>query len=362
MAALEPQDPPPEQIDPEIHEGVANPQIWVVPQGNAHAAPVFRQVFLCRRNHATRAYQIIQPPAFQPVELQHGGPVWGYLFMGVIIPRREDLIYVEPYDDANAQRVAIKRLDLGVVHAELQEGSREDPYKEIYRMQTIGDNIHVVGIIEALRDENYLYIITPWCEGGSLQNHIPLAPGHLTVEAQARILFEQILEDLHYPGNFLVSGNGRVLMSDLAMSFVMPPGGMVNHIGLFGTPPYLVPEIAASRPFDGGLCDFWACVITLYNLVTGLPIMYRLPRPDDILFRYCVMARGVSRDNQNELVQEIIQEATGDELATLSTIAQQVSMMSDDILELFENCLSLIPDHRWTAEQAGRSQWMRPNV
>ncbi|KAL3910715.1 MAG: hypothetical protein SGILL_007584, partial [Bacillariaceae sp.] len=252
MAAPEPQDPLPEQINPEIHEGVANPQIWIAPQGNARAQPVFRQVFLCRRNHATQAYQIIQPPAFNPVELSHGGPVWGYLFMGVIIPRREDLIYVEPNDEASAQRVAIKRLDLQVVNAELARGSREDPFKEIYRMQTIGDNHHVVGMIEALQDDRYLYIITPWCEGGSLQNHIPLAPGQLSVDAQARILFEQILEDLHYlnqvhgichrdikPGNFLVSGNGRVLLSDLAMSFAMPPGGLVNNIGLFGTPPYL---------------------------------------------------------------------------------------------------------------------------
>ena len=90
--------------------------------------------------------------------------------------------------------------------------------------------------------------------------------------------------------------------------------------------------------------------------------MYRLPRPDDILFRYCVMAKGVSRDNQNELVQEIIQEATGEELATLSTIAQQVSTMSEEILELFENSLALIPDHRWTASDARTSPWMSQNL
>lgn len=248
-----PQDPLPEQINPIIHEGVANPQIWVVSQGAVRAGPVFRQVFLCRRNQSRQAYQIIQPPAFQPVELRHGGPVWGYLFMGVIIPRRQDLIYEEPMDDAHAQRVAIKRLDLQVVRMELANGSREDPFKEVFRMQTIGDNQHVVGIIEALQDERYLYIITPWCEGGSLLNHIPLVPGQLSVDQQARILFEQILEDLVYlnhvhsichrdvkPGNFLVSGEGRVLISDLAMSFRMPPGGMVNHIGQFGTPPYMV--------------------------------------------------------------------------------------------------------------------------
>jgi len=202
-----PQYPVPEQICPEVHEAIANPQIWVVPSVSGSSfrrnqpspPPVYRQIFLCRRNNASRAYQIIQPPAFQPVELSHGGPVWGYLFMGIVIPRRkDDLIYEEPTEE-NAQRVAIKRLDLRVVKTELQNGSRENPFKEIWRMQKIGDNIHVVGIVEALQDENYLYIITPWCEGGSLSDNIPLVPNEVySKEAQARILFQQILEGLNY--------------------------------------------------------------------------------------------------------------------------------------------------------------------
>jgi serine/threonine protein kinase len=364
------QDPIPENIRPEIHVGVANPQIWIFQQGTRQP-PVYRQVFLCRRNNAQQAYQIIQPPAFQPIELSHGGPVWGHLFMGVIIPRREDLIYEEPMDEDHAQRVAIKRLSLEVVTKELENGSREDPYKEIWRMQTIGDNHHILGCIEALQDEQFLYIITPWCEGGSLLNHIPLAPGQLLVDEQARILFEQILEDLDCmhrvhgichrdlkPANFLVSGTGRVLISDLAMSFIMPPGGFVNHIGQFGTPPYMVPEIALSSPFNGPKCDYWACVITLYNLVTGLPFLYRLPRPDDILFRYCIMARGLSRNSRNELVQEVLQGANQEEFVMLSTIALHINGMREDLLELFEKSLALNPDQRWGSEHASQSRWM----
>jgi serine/threonine protein kinase len=291
--------------------------------------------------------------------------------MGIVIPRRDDLIYEEPVDEYHAQRVAIKRLRLDVVNVELANGSREDPFKEIWRMQTMGDSMHVVPIVEALRDNKYLYIITPWCEGGSLLDHIPLAPGQLSVSAQARILFKQILEDLDYihnqhgichrdikPANFLVSGNGRVLISDLAMSFRMPPGGIVNHIGQFGTPPYMVPEIALRSPFDGRKCDFWACVVTLYNLVTGLPYLYRFPRPDDILFRFCIMARGLSRDMNNELVQQVIQEASVEERASLSIVALYIRSMDLDLLELFERCLALSPDARWTSIDAAQSDWM----
>lgn len=380
--------PLPEQILPEIHEAIFNPQIWVVPSlpqqlagirpvlrgSHPSLPPVYRQVFLCRRSNAIQAYQIIQPPAFQPVELSHGGPTWGYLFMGIVIPRREgDLLYEEPTEE-DAQRVAIKRLDLEVVTTELQNGSKENPFREIHRMQTIGDNHHICSIVEALKDETHLYIITPWCDGGSLSDNIPLAPNEqYSVEDQSRILFQQILEGLHYlhrvhgichrdikPANFLVSGSGRVLIGDLAMSFVMPKGGMVKDIGQFGTPPFMVPEIALSRPFDGTKCDFWAAIVTLYSLVTGLPYLYRFPRPDDILFRYCIMARGLSRDRHNELVQEIVAELNDpQEIYMLNAVIQHIQSMPYDLLELFENSLSLIPEQRWGSEEVSRCRWMQ---
>ncbi|VEU33923.1 unnamed protein product [Pseudo-nitzschia multistriata] len=388
MTEAEAEYPLPEQILPEIHDAICNPQIWIVPsvppdvdprssllrRNHPSLQPVYRQVFLCRQQDAAQAYQIIQPPAFQPVELSHGGPTWGYLFMGVILPRRkDDMLYEEPMEH-EAQRVAIKRLDLNVVTNELRNGSKENPFKEIWRMQTIGDHHHVCAIIEALQAENYLYIITPWCGGGSLSDNLPLSPNdRYSVEDQARILFQQILEDLHYlhkvhgichrdikTANFLVSESGRVLIGDLAMSFVMPKGGIVKDIGTFGTPPFMVPETLLNRPFDGAKCDFWAATVTLYTLVTGLPYLYRTPRPDDILFRYCIMAKGLSRDRHNELVKEIISEVDNpQDVSLLSTVVEHICNMSYDILELFENSLSLIPEERWGSEQACQSRWMQ---
>lgn len=372
MEGPRPEDPLPEQINPEIGEGIANPQIWVMPHWSGQ--PAYRQVFLSKRTDATKAYQIIQPPAFQPVELSHGGPVWGYLYMGVILPRRPDLIYEEP-SEVNIQRVAIKRLDLGVVTKELQDGSHENPYKEIWRMQTMGDNVHVIGLVEALKDDNFLYIITPWCDGGSLIEYIPLTPRQLSIEAQARILFRQMLEALEYihevhgichrdisPGNFLVSRDGRVLLTDLAMSFPMPASGVVSNIGRFGKPPFWVPEILARNPYDARRCDLWACTVTLYNLVSGFQYLYKLPYPPDPLFRYCIMARGLSRDMNNEQVQEVASEVEGDERWMLNAVADQISTMSLPLLELFENTLNLYADRRWTRQQVLQCQWMRMDL
>jgi serine/threonine protein kinase len=368
MEGPQPEDPLPEHINPAIGEGIANPQIWVLPQGSRR--PVYRQVFLTKRTDATQAYQIIQPPAFQPVELSHGGPVWGYLFMGVILPRRPDLIYMEP-PGQDVQRVAIKRLDLTVVTMELRNGSREDPYKEIWRMQTMGDDFHVIKLVEALMDDQFLYIITPWCDGGSLVDNIPLRRGGLSIEAQARILYAQMLEDLEYihevhgichrdisPGNFLVSRNGRVLLTDLAMSFRIPPGGIVTDVGQFGKPPFWVPEILTRSPFDAGRCDLWACTLTLFCLVSGSRCLYKLPYPPDVLFRYCIMARGLSRDMFNEQVQEVVNEVQGEELLLVTAVAQRISTMSPPLRELFENTLHLFSDRRWTRQQVLECEWM----
>jgi serine/threonine protein kinase len=144
------------------------------------------------------------------------------------------------------------------------------------------------------------------------------------------------------------------------MSFKMPEGNFIKDIGQFGTPPFMVPEIALSQPFDGTKCDFWASMITLYSLITGLPFLYRSPRPDDILFRYCIMARGLSRDKHNKLVDEIVNEVDGKEdIHMLAVASQQINKMGVDLLELFENSLSLIPEQRWGMEEAAQSRWMK---
>jgi serine/threonine protein kinase len=133
----------------------------------------------------------------------------------------------------------------------------------------------------------------------------------------------------------------------------------LGHSSLVSPPIRQVPEIALCSPFDGHKCDLWACMVTLYNLVTGLPFLYRIPSPDDILFRYCIMARGLSRDMQNELVQEVLTEASSTELMSLTTVAQKIRAMSTDLLELFENNLALNPDDRWTAEEVASCRWMQ---
>lgn len=374
-----PQDPPHEDINPVVFDAVNDPQLWVVPLGRRQ--PVLRQVFVCRRDNPNLAYQIFPPEAFQPIELSHGGPVWGHVFKGFILRRGADMNYQEPAE-GQVQIVAIKRLHRQVFETELANGSKENPYREIYRMQTIGDNIHVLGIIEALKSDQYLYICTPWANVGSLSN-IHLAPTEQPTtrsqprmplplnEERVRRIFRQMMEGLEYlhdqcgichrdikPANFLVSNSGRVLLGDLAMTFLIPPSGVVNHIGHFGTPPYWIPEIIAQLPFDARGCDLWACMISLYNLVTGLPILYRYPHHEDRMFCFAIMAGGLGRNMHNPLVQQVAAEAKTEELVMLNEAALRITNLTEELLELFENSLRLDPNERWTRQDILGCAWM----
>jgi serine/threonine protein kinase len=278
------QDPLHEDITPEIHQEISTPMTRVVsaaaqrkheqqqPEPNCkkkHFLPLqappasCRQVFVRRRHHPTHAYEIVPPEAFQPIKLSHGGPTWGHVFMGYKLPRYSihpsgeapketalsaashaplssispvEGLYREAIDENDVQKVATKRLDLRIVLPELQEGYQEHPFREIHRLQTMGDDIHVLSIVEALQDRHYLYIVTPWCDGGGLSERIPLRlhprcsllsseqqettqqpQKRQSVEDKVRVYFQQMMEALEYihgkhgvghrdikPGNFLI--------------------------------------------------------------------------------------------------------------------------------------------------------------
>ena len=160
------------------------------------------------------------------------------------------------------------------------------------------------------------------------------------------------------PANFLVNNQGRVLLADLAMTFRMPPSGIVNHIGHFGTPPYWVPEILAQLPFDGRGCDLWACMISLFNLVSGLPVLYRFPHHSDRMFCFSIMAGGLSRNMHNPLVQQVAQEASANELVHINETALRITNLTEELLEMFENTLRLDPNMRWTRQDVLQCEWM----
>jgi serine/threonine protein kinase len=285
-----PQPPMKETYNPVLNDAQRKLRVWTVPHNFPTNPLRLQEMYVARQGKPQRAYRRVRGKA--PISLDHHGPGWGYLIVGFVFERIDMenldesqqikyqlviehlkhlqptdrpplLVYQEP-NPATAEYVAIKTLGKKVVNDYLAAGGNENPYKEIHRMQQLGDNIHVLACVDALQDEHYLYIISPYCRELTLKDNIlwkpnslsgntlddstggtpsipsannmtslPVSSGAVIDEETVREWFVQILQDLAYlqhhgichhdvsPDNF-VRYKGRWLLFDLAMSLRVP--------------------------------------------------------------------------------------------------------------------------------------------
>jgi serine/threonine protein kinase len=362
--------------EPIIHPGVCSLEAMVEPFDGE--PPSMERLYLVKCQDPDQAYMLIGKPT-RPLNRGEG---WGAINYAVILSRRrregEAVLTFRAPDPRDATLVAIKKLDKNVVRQCLARGGHEDPFKEVLRMQTLGDGIHVLECVEALEDDRYLFIVMPYCHDGSLMDNLPWGTGYS--EEEAKKLFKNILEILLYlerhgifhhdlsPDNFLFF-NGRLVLFDFAMSLRIPREKNGNRYlmppqGVYGTMPTMAPELFFNQtPFDGIGADLWGAAVTLYSVLTG-HILYRLPHPSDILFRYYILAGGL-RPGLNEEMVEILEAAfqpeNNDDQENLMTHAMANLNIPPDALEVLINLLSFNPANRWTLMQTVESAWIQGN-
>ena len=199
------------------------------------------------------------------------------------------------------EHVAIKQVEWRRVYA-MRGRLLEDPIKEIAAMQLIGNNHpNVLGSMEVLQDNEYLYSVMPFCRGGDLfgvvlevaekrqANEAIEGAGGMS-EPIARYWFRQLLFGLHYLQskgvchrdlsleNILVDVN-HCLIIDMGMCLRVPyhsPGDnegsatdvengtdrrLMVPMGTCGKKNYMSPEIYANKDcFDGFAVDLWSAV------------------------------------------------------------------------------------------------------
>ena len=108
----------------------------------------------------------------------------------------------------------------------------DDPEMEIAVMQFLGaHHPNVLGLVEALQDDEYLYLVTQYCQNGDLFDIVK--DGGRMSEPEARYWFRQILSGLHHlqsrgichrdlsPENILVRG-GTLKIFDFGMALWEP--------------------------------------------------------------------------------------------------------------------------------------------
>lgn len=381
-----PQDAPHEEFRPEIHRAIVDStvlqQLRVLPPTDGMEED-FPPIFLMRENNPQFAYGLLSKV---PIKLNHHAPNWGEIYFAVVFRCISPGVFQAPSED-EVEFVAVKCLSKPVIQQYLQQGGRENPYKEIDRMQELGDNEHVLMCKEALECDKYLYIVTPKaCEEGTLKDVITwMDADHAMDPDRVRSLFRQVLKILIYledkgichhdvsPDNFLFLRPDKVVIFDLALSMRMPRNSKGHRTlftpqGNYGTHAWMDPSVfaqgivAGAGIFDGVAYDLWAGVIILYNMLTN-HILYGLPHPVDLKYRFFIMARALSNAPQNELAVQALTEIMhgDDERNQHEIVAMSMANLniSPQAMEVLENVLKVQPHERWTLAQVIESTYVQ---
>jgi serine/threonine protein kinase len=245
---------------------------------------------------------------------------------------------------------------------EIQQSSvPEDPLKEIHWTHTIGDDHFVLGD---------LYIISP--------RYAELQPGFVTVDEddrvqsapnQGRLLSEQgakvvLRQHLEVVTHLHVTHG--ICHSDISLSNVL----IDNELGRvllsrFGKPPYWLHEICSGHPYNARARDVHACIIIMFELLTGRHL-YRLPLQQDLLYRYFVWAGGLSTTPDNPRSRWLLHQMVNSpalvrsrQFEELGALVHKVENFSPKLFEVFENTLCLPSEQRWTSGQILNSAWMQ---
>lgn len=210
------------------------------------------------------------------------------------------------------EKAAVKIMSWDKIR-EMRGQHMEDPVKEVSAMQFVSrDGCHrnVLGTLDVLKDNEYLYSFMPFCSEGELFAFVK-KDGHFS-EPVARYWFKQILDGLGHLQrmgichrdlsleNILVDKRTQTLIIDFGMCLRVPFGAddgsvvderagalrrLLKPQGRCGKPNYISPEVLQNtEPFDGYAIDVWAAGIILFIMLVGLP-PFEWAHPDDPRYR-----------------------------------------------------------------------------
>ncbi len=144
---------------------------------------------------------------------------------------------------------------------------------------------HIISVIELDRFEDYVYVVSDFADGGSLENWLKDNNGKASNEAEAiKITLEILtgLENLHdkgfvhrdlKPDNILIM-NGKYCLADFGISREIKTHSKAT--GTAGTMEYMPPEAFEKTPSVTPQTDIWAVGVILQKLLTGA-----LPYPQE---------------------------------------------------------------------------------
>lgn len=151
-----------------------------------------------------------------------------------------------------------------------------DEVKEEAKLLASFNNKYIVKYIESFIEENSLYIVMEYCDGGDLSQFIKNQKGKgLTDDIIWRIFIQTCLgiyylhqrKILHRDVkslNIFMNKQGNIKLGDLGVAKVLSTSFANTFVG---TPYYLSPEMCEEKPYNEK-SDIWAIGCILYELVT----------------------------------------------------------------------------------------------
>jgi len=238
---------------------------------------------------------------------------------------------------------------------EMQGRTQENPFKEMSTMQFIsqsGSHSNVIRHIECCADNDNVYSLMEFCDGGELYDLIESQSPNALPEGVARYYFRQILHGTKYLHslalchrdmsleNVLITKQGVCKIIDMGMCLRLAVNSngepmLMPFQGVCGKKNYIAPEvIEGMNPYNPLLSDVWALGVMLFILVTGVPPVDAATHMDP---RYRMICRG-----------------------NLSTMLQQWDIQLSSILvDLLSKLLKPIPIDRLTINQIMQHPWMQ---
>ncbi|XP_072197274.1 serine/threonine-protein kinase Nek5-like [Excalfactoria chinensis] len=173
---------------------------------------------------------------------------------------------------ADDEQCVIKEIDLTKMPVKEKEASQ----KEVILLAKMKHE-NIVAFYASLQEENKLYIVMEYCDGGDLMKRINMQHGVLFEENQILSWFVQIslgLKHIHdrkilhrdiKSQNIFLSSNGKVAkLGDFGIARQLNDTADFAYTCV-GTPYYLSPEICENQPYNNKT-DVWSLGCVLYEL------------------------------------------------------------------------------------------------
>ena len=211
--------------------------------------------------------------------------------------------------------------------------------REIEVWQAVSGLPNIISVIEADYAEDYIYIVSEYAAGGSMQRWLAANGGRAdTVEQAIKITLEILngLSHLHRsgfihrdikPANILIR-KGTFCLADFGVTREIKTQSITMHTA--GTYQYIPPEAFSKKPAVSAETDIWAVGVILQELLTG-----RTPFPHDEIpsLMYSVLHEepeemtGDIPDSLRRIVHRALRKQRGDRFSS----AQE---MMDDLKEV----------------------------